>query len=70
MHRYAYQATTEARLHLRIIHAIPVADHNLPTRLDLADHLQSEKRREVRERIDAMQKESVRMRRFAWPSAE
>ena len=52
---YARQAAEEARGRLHILHAIPSADPGLPVQLDLQEQLQSEERRQARERIDALQ---------------
>jgi nucleotide-binding universal stress UspA family protein len=54
--RFAQLAAEEAGAQLRIIHAIQSGDPGLPVVLDLEDQIQSEERRKVRERIDALQK--------------
>ena len=53
---YAHQLAVAAGAHLRIIHAIQSVDPRLPLQLDLADEIQSNERREARERIDALQR--------------
>ncbi|HET6205634.1 MAG TPA: universal stress protein [Terracidiphilus sp.] len=53
--RYAYRATAEAGVHLRIIHAISAADPALPVRLDLEEQIQCEQRRDALKRIDELQ---------------
>jgi nucleotide-binding universal stress UspA family protein len=53
---FAQLAAEEAGAQLRIIHAIQSGDPGLPVVLDLEDQIQSEERRKVRERIDALQK--------------
>jgi len=54
--RYAHQAAAEAHSNLHIIHAIQSIDRNLPIQLDLDEHIQSEERKQARERIDDLQR--------------
>jgi nucleotide-binding universal stress UspA family protein len=53
---YALRACAEARVNLRIIHAIQAADSGLPIQLDLEEQIQSEERELVRMRIDDLQR--------------
>jgi nucleotide-binding universal stress UspA family protein len=53
--RYAHQATADAGVHLRIIHAIAGAESALPVRLDLEELIECERRREAQKRIDDLQ---------------
>lgn len=53
---YAHQAAAEARGNLHIIHAIQFIDRNLPIQLDLDEQIQSEERKQARQRIDDLQR--------------
>jgi nucleotide-binding universal stress UspA family protein len=54
--RYAHRLATEAKINLRIIHAIQGADPTLPIQLDLEEQIQSDERKQVRERIDELKR--------------
>jgi len=54
--RFAHRASSEAGAHLRIIHAIPGNDPNLPVLLDLEEQIQSAERLQALERMDALQR--------------
>lgn len=54
--RSAYCLSQQAGANLRIIHAIQSSGRRLPIRLDIEEQVQSEERRVVGERIDALQK--------------
>jgi nucleotide-binding universal stress UspA family protein len=54
--RYAYRASEEARVHLRIIHAIQTSDASLPIQMDLGDQIRFEERERAHERIDELQR--------------
>ena len=53
--RFAHELAQQVGSHLRIIHAIQSRDPKLPVDLDLDEQIQSEERREARERIAALQ---------------
>ena len=53
--RYAVKLSSEAGVQLRLIHAVAGGDPTVPIRLDLAEPVQSEERREVRQRLDELQ---------------
>jgi nucleotide-binding universal stress UspA family protein len=52
----AHRLASQAGAHLRIIHAIPTTDRAVTLQLDLAERIEGEERRRVRERIEEMQK--------------
>ena len=54
--RYAHQAAEEAHSSLHIIHAIQSIDRNLPIQLDLDEQIQSEERKQARQRIADLQR--------------
>ena len=54
--RYAHQAAAEAHSNLHIIHSIQSIDPNLPIQLDLDEQIQSEERKQARQRIDDLQR--------------
>lgn len=53
---YAHQAAAEAHSNLHIIHAIQSIDPNLPIQLDLDEQIQSEERKQARQRIADLQR--------------
>jgi nucleotide-binding universal stress UspA family protein len=53
---YAQRIVEQAGAHLRIIHAIQPTDRAVPLQLDLAERIESEERRRVRERFAELQK--------------
>ena len=53
--RFAHRAATDAGSQLIIIHAVQAADPKLPVQLDLQEQIQSEERRQARQRIDELQ---------------
>ena len=53
---YAHQAAAEAHTNLHIIHAIQSIDPNLPIQLDLDEQIQSEERKQARQRIADLQR--------------
>lgn len=53
--RAALALSREAGVQLRLIHAVAGTDPSVPIQLDLAEQVQSEERRQVRQRIDELQ---------------
>jgi len=54
--RFAHQAAAEGHANLYIIHAIQATSPNLPIQLDLEEEIQSEERKQVRQRIADLQR--------------
>jgi nucleotide-binding universal stress UspA family protein len=50
--RYAQQMAVQAKVPIRIIHAIQTAGPDLPIQLDLAERVQSQERQQAHDRID------------------
>jgi nucleotide-binding universal stress UspA family protein len=54
--RFAHRAAAEGHGNLRIIHAIQATSPDLPIQLDLEEQIQSEERKQVRQRIADLQR--------------